>query len=363
MSYTDSLEFPFQQPPEFGSTLTVAPSIKWLRMPLPMSLDHINLYLIDVGDGWMIVDTGIRGDKVQRYWQQIFDNELDGKPIVGVTVTHMHPDHVGQAGWLTDTLQVPVYMTFGEYFSGRTFSGAPSKELAWTTERFLRNAGLNDEFIESFKRRERGFANIVEPMPVASNRLRDGDQLDWGETPWQVMIGEGHSPEHACLFNADKKVLLAGDQVIATITSNVSVLAIEPEANPLGLWLDSHQRFKCLPADTLVLPAHGLPFYGVQQRLQQLIDHHEDHMDALEAACVTPQTSVELLPVLFKRELDKSVILMALGECIAHLHLQMARGKIVRELNEDNVYLYRSVHDQVQPKQRVAEAEELQLRV
>jgi glyoxylase-like metal-dependent hydrolase (beta-lactamase superfamily II) len=364
MSNVDALDFPFTTPPEFGSTIEVAPGIKWLRMPLPMSLNHINLYLIDTGEGWLIVDTGMKGDDTQKYWQQIFDNNLDGKPIIGVLVTHMHPDHVGQAGWLTEKLRVPLYMSFGEYFSGRTFSESSGPSLAWTTENFLRRAGLADEFVESFRQRSRGFADIVEPMPVAFNRLREADELAFDE-PWKVMIGEGHSPEHACLYSDSKKVLLAGDQVIATITSNVSVLAIEPEANPLALWLESHERFKSLPDETLILPAHGLPFVGVQNRLQQLIDHHEDHLDTLEYTCITPHNSVDLLKVMFRRELDKSQIVLALGECIAHLHLLMARGKIKRKLEDNGVYSYTSVNKNISaPIRRDGRvSEEIQLRV
>jgi glyoxylase-like metal-dependent hydrolase (beta-lactamase superfamily II) len=167
------------------------------------------------------------------------------------------------------------------------------------------------------------------------------------------------------LYSASKKVLLAGDQVIATITSNVSVLAIEPEANPLALWLESHERFKVLPDDTLILPAHGLPFIGVQERLQQLIDHHEDHLDTLEYTCTTAHNSVELLKVMFRRELDKSQIVLALGECIAHLHLLMARGKMVRKLEDNGVYSYTSVNKNVpEPIKREGRVnEELQLRV
>jgi glyoxylase-like metal-dependent hydrolase (beta-lactamase superfamily II) len=201
-------------------------------------------------------------------------------------------------------------------------------------------------------------------MPVAFNRLREADVLTF-DGPWKVMVGEGHSPEHACLYSAGKKVLLAGDQVIATITSNVSVLAIEPEANPLALWLESHERFKVLPDATLVLPAHGLPFIGVQERLQQLIDHHEDHLDTLEYTSTTPHNSVELLKVMFRRELDKSQIVLALGECIAHLHLLMARGKMVRKLENDGVYSYTSVNKNVpEPIKREGRVnEEIQLRV
>lgn len=340
---TDSLKFPFENPPEFGTTLEIMPGIHWLRMPLPMALNHINLYLLEDGDGWFVIDTGMKLDDTRRYWEQIFEHSLQGKPIKGIVCTHLHPDHIGQAGWLTEHWQVPLYMTHGEYYAGRTFIAGPSENMSWMIAEFYLHAGMGRDELTAMRERAKGFGRIVEPLPGSFVRLREGQTLNWGGSGWQVFTGEGHSPEHACLFNAERKVMFSGDQIIANITSNVSVMATEPLANPLQLWLDSHERFKGLiPDDTLILPAHGLPFYGVQARLQQLIDHHEDHLDALEEACVQPSSAIELLPVLFKRELDETQINMALGECIAHLHLLLERGKVERLLEQD-VYKYRSL--------------------
>lgn len=340
------LTFPFAQPPAPGMTVGVADGIKWLRMPLPMALDHINLYLVDAGDGWVIVDAGLRGSETRELWERIFASELDGKPVVGVLSTHMHPDHVGQAGWLCERWQVPFYMTHGEYFCGRVFS-ASMDEAAWDTSRYYERSGLPTALMDEMRERRKGFGQLVERMPNSFNRLSDGDVLCWGERNWRVCVGEGHSPEHACLHDARGGVLLSGDQIIASITSNVSVMPTEPEGDPLSRWLASLTKFMSLPADTLVLPAHGLPFYGVRERLKQLIDHHEDHLDAIEEACLEPQSAYELLPVLFHRELDGSQMTLALGEALAHVQLLLRRGSLQREVGADGVYRYRTVDPQV----------------
>lgn len=339
----NALEFPFVELPANGETREVAPGVYWLRMGLPLALDHINLYLLEAGEGWYAVDTGMNLDSTRDSWELLFAGPMQGRPLLGVIATHMHPDHVGLAGWLCERFRVPLYMTFGEYFSARAYT-APPTNVSWTSEEFFRRIGLGDEFVGTLKRRMRGFGALVSELPGAYRRLLDGDILTIGAHRWRVVVGTGHSPEHACLYCETLGVLLAGDQVIAGITSNVSVMASEPEANPLAGWLDSHRKFMQLPADTLVLPAHNLPFRGLHQRLQALIDHHEDHMLAIEEACVQPKSVIELLPVLFARKIGDAEITMAIGECLSHLHLLMQRGRIERTLDAgQGIYRYRSI--------------------
>lgn len=337
-----ALQYPFERPPGPGEVIQVAEGVGWLRMPLPMALDHINLYLLEEDDGWWIIDTGIGGQVVQQLWQQVIDEALGGKPVKAVLVTHMHPDHLGQAGWLCDQHRVPLYMTFGEYFTARTYAKMDVDDLGWTTERYFRQAGLDDDFFIQMKTNWQGFKAVIEPLPGAYVRLRDGDVLTIGERRWRVLVGRGHSPEHACLFCEEDRLLLSGDQIIPRITSNVSVMPTEPEADPLTDWLESLARFeKLLPADTLVMPAHNTPFLGVQARLRYLQGHHVDHLSAIEAACLAPRTLVQLLPVLFERALEGSLMNMALGECLAHVNYLLQRGRLEKQ-EQDGVYYYQA---------------------
>lgn len=349
-----TLRFPFNTIPEFGTVKPVAPGVFWLRMPLPLALDHINLYLLEDGDSWVIVDTGIRSSDIQTHWQEIFDGELNIDSVSRVVVTHMHPDHVGQAGWLCDKFAAPLHMTRAEFYAARVMCSIP-EGLSWTAEQYMRRNGNTEQRIESVRNSKFRMSQMVESLPMAYTRMRGGDVLSIGGREWQVMIGEGHSPEHACLYCEEIGVLLSGDQIIASITSNVSVTPMEPEANPLADWIRTLKEFLVLPEDTLVLPSHNRPFYGLHERIQQLVSHHEDHMLALEQACVTAKTLPELLPVIFKRTLDDNQLGMAQGECIAHLHLLKQRGLLQRELREDGLYWYKT-HDADLPGKTLPES-------
>lgn len=348
------LTYPHSEVPAPGAVIQVAPGVHWLRMPLPMALDHINLYLLEDSDGWWIIDTGMALGDTEKLWQQIFDEVLGDKPVKAVLCTHMHPDHCGVAGWLCDTWKVPLYMTMGEYLSARSFSKMTVDDLSWTTEQYYRGAGMDADYLENMKKNFGGFGSVVKPLPGAYRRLEDSDYLTIGGVRWRVMVGSGHSPEHACLYSAALNVLISGDQVIPRITSNVSVSPMEPEANPLRQWLASHQHFlEELPADALVLPAHNTPFYGLHERLRFLVQHHEDHLLALEDACREPSSAKELLPVLFKRELDASTIGMALGECVAHLNYLTRRGQLRRDIDNTGCYRYVSVDETLEQRLRL----------
>jgi len=346
---TSPLKYLFDDVPAAGSLRQVAPGVQWLRMPLPMALDHINLYLLEDTDGWWIVDTGIGIGPTQQYWEQIFTSALGDKPVKAVLSTHFHPDHIGLAGWLCERWQVPFYMTRTEYLSGLSFSRVQREHFSWTSSQYFQRAGYSPDQIEDAQRRFNGFGEYIKPMPTSYRRLIDGTVLTINGHRWRVVVGRGHCPEHACLYSEAHNILISGDQVIPRITSNVSVMAEEPEANPLKDWFASHEHFlETLPADALVLPAHNAPFTGLHARLRHLIEHHEEHLLALEEACAeaaAAPTAMELLPVLFKRPLDVHSVALALGECIAHLNYLHQRGQLARDLNAAGQHTYRSIDD------------------
>jgi glyoxylase-like metal-dependent hydrolase (beta-lactamase superfamily II) len=340
---TDTLTHPWTAPPEPGDAIVVAPGIKWLRMPLPFALNHINLWLLEDEGGWVIVDTGIGLRPTREAWERVFAGELGGKPVTRVVVTHFHPDHMGNAGWLVDRWGVELWCTQAEFLSAH---------LAWRDgdgadfERRLahyRRHGFDEAAIENFRTRGNHYPRIVPTLAPQYRCMRDGDVLEIGGRKWQVLTVHGHAPEHACLWSREDGVLIAGDQVLPKITTNVSVWPDQPMGNPLRLYLDSLARFRPMARETLVLPSHGLPFVGLHARLDMLRRHHDDRLAETLDAVREPRTGVELIPRLFRRELDVHQLGFAIGEVLAHLHLLESQGAVARATDPAGAHRFRKL--------------------
>src|SRR6218665_184444 len=265
------LEYPFGAPPERGRVLEVAPGIHWLRLPLPFALNHINLWAIADDDGWALVDTGLRSDDTMRVWRELFANAAAPRPLPRVFVTHMHPDHIGMAGWLTRKFGARLWMTRLEYLTCRTMVADTGREAPADGIGFYRRAGWGPESIESYRVRFGNFGKYIHTLPDSYRRLRDGEELRIGAHTWRVVVGNGHSPEHACFHCRALKVLISGDQVLPRISSNVSVYPTEPDADPMADWYASLAKVKQeVPDDVLVLPSHNECFRGLHARIDAL---------------------------------------------------------------------------------------------
>lgn len=325
----DELDYPFEPPRADGSHVEIVPGLLWLRMPMPMTLDHINVYLLRDGNGWALVDTGLGIPATFELWEEIFARKLAGQPLTRVICTHCHYDHAGAAAWLQERFKVPLYMTHGEFMMMRSLMGPLPDPLPQAHRDFYASAGVTDEELDAMVGAMRKDP-FMPRQPSSYRRMRPGDLLQIGERVWKVVLGEGHSPEHACLYNEAEGILLAGDQVLPRITSNVMVGPIEPEGNPLKDWIDSLHRLHGLPEDTLVLPSHQGVFYGLHERLAQIRAHHEQQFAQIRAhlAEVGRATAAELVPVLFPRLRSPVDRLMALGETIAHLNLLKQAGEL-----------------------------------
>lgn len=339
-------DYAFDGEPPIGETWEVAPGVRWLRMPLPFKLDHINLWMLEDGDGWTIVDTGINTEETRDAWERVFVNTLDGKPVKRVIVTHFHPDHVGLAGWLTTKFNVPLWMPYTEWSTGRMLSFETGQTAGDVFHTFYKAAGFTGERLAQVDRRVGRYGGNISPIPAAIRRIGHGDDIAIGGHSWRVIEGNGHSPEHACLYCPDLGVLISGDQILPKISPNVSVWPQEPEGDPLARFLSSLERFRGLPADTLVLPSHNWPFRGLLERLDDLADHHVERLDEAQAACadrdaVGGATAVDVLEHLFKRELDTHQMFFAIGESLAHLHHLMTQGRVRRETDALGVYRFR----------------------
>ena len=333
-----SLEYPFPEIPAPGTTLQVAPGIHWLSMPLPFQLDHINLWLMeDAGGGWTVVDTGIGNEPTRTLWEPI----LEGKDVKRVIVTHYHPDHAGNAAWLCQRYGAELWMTQGEYLTAHAVRTSTAGYTADAVLAVFRRNGLDEKRAAAMAGGRNRYAALVPEFPFSYRRIIEGDELRVGKRGWRAIIGHGHAPEHLSLYSAEANTLIAGDMLLSTISTNVSVWSIDPEGDPLRLFLDSVARYRDLPEDVLVLPSHGKPFRGAHRRVRALEKHHEDRLGELtEALKEKPKSACELLAVLFRRPLDAHQTFFAMGEAIAHLHYLYYAGRATRRVEADGIMRY-----------------------
>ncbi len=330
------LDHPFDTPPETGTTRPVAPGVHWLRMPLPFALDHINLWLLEDGEGFTAVDTGIAMDAVKQAWK----SALAGRHLKRQIVTHFHPDHLGLAGWLESEYGAPLWMTQGEYLTASVIAaGLAPFDIPSMVALFARH-GLDSERCAALAARGNAYRRGVPVIPATFNPLFDGDTLRIGAHEWAVIVGHGHAPEHASLYCAELKVLIAGDMLLPRISTNVSAYAAAPELDTLKLYLDSIERLTALPEDTLVLPSHGRPFRGLHARVAELHAHHDARCADLLAACADgPRSAGDLLEVLFGRPIDDPhQTLFAMGEAIAHLNYLEYQNRLQRRSENGTIH-------------------------
>jgi len=337
------IAYAFDQSPDHGATMPVGSGIVWLRMPLPFTLGHINVWLLEDDGGWAIVDTGVNVDEARDIWEQTFRGAMQDRPVRRILVSHLHPDHVGCAGWLADRLDAPLWMSREEYFLCRILVADTGRETPPEGDKFYTAAGFRTDQMAYYHKMFGMFGKYVAELPESYTRLKDGDMLEIGAHSWEVIVGRGHSPEHVCLYSAQDNILISGDQLLPRISSNVSVYPTEPAADPLDDWLDSLSLLKRrIAPDVLVLPAHGRPFRGAHERLDALIAEHADSLTKLETACSEPQRAVDVFPSLFKSEIDRHNLIMATGESIAHLNYLVNKDRLTIERDDDGVDWYRS---------------------
>jgi len=341
----ESIHYEYDFTPETGEAVDILPGLKWLRLPLPFLLGHINVWLLQDGDGWAIVDTGIFTNTTREVWENVFREYLDDAPITRVLVTHLHPDHVGCAGWLCERFDIELSMSREEYLLCRILVSDTGVPAPAEGRRFYRAAGFSEENMDRYVELFGSFGKVVAPLPQSYRRLYAGLAFNIGHHEWQVITGRGHSPEHACLYCAELNVLISGDQILPTISSNVSVFPTEPAANPLAGWFDSLHKLKSLlPADLLVLPAHGKPFRGAHIRLDELILEHKTGLEKLRKLCREPKRAVDVFSSLFKSRITSSNLIMATGEAIAHLNYLCSRGELDISTDETGTNWYRTRH-------------------
>ncbi|MBD8657428.1 MBL fold metallo-hydrolase [Oxalobacteraceae sp. CFBP 13730] len=335
-----------------GEAIQIVPGLRWARMPLPFALDHVNLWLLQdnveqdgaTRTGWSLIDTGAGTDATRAAWEQLLAEGLDGQALVRLIATHCHPDHVGLAGWLCERFGAPFWTTTGEFGFMRMMAAAlPGVDGPSAIPHFERHGLRDAAMLDQMGSRRNYYPSLVPTVPLAYTRLQDDQNVTIGGQLWRVITGFGHSPEHASLYCATLNILVSGDMVLPRISTNVSVFAVEPDGNPLQLYLDSLGKFADLPEDVLVLPSHGKPFRGLHTRIRQLREHHVERLAEVIAACAVPQSAADIVPIMFRRPLDAHQLSFALGEALAHLHKLWYDGRLTRVADADGVLLFTQI--------------------
>jgi glyoxylase-like metal-dependent hydrolase (beta-lactamase superfamily II) len=317
-------------PPTPGVALELLPGLRWLRMPLPFALDHVNLWLLADEGGWTAVDTGFAAEPIRIAWEQV----LRDHTLVRLLVTHFHPDHLGLASHLQHLTGAPLWIPPQEYTTAQFFFHQLAGFSVAATARAFRSHGLPEAILQPLQAAGNTYRIGVPELPDTYHPIHPDQVLRVGDRDWRVITGHGHAPEHASLHCPELGVLISGDMLLPRISTNIGHSPGTPEADTLGRFLDSLERFRPLPADTLVLPSHGLPFRGIQRRIDQLQAHHASRCEALLGACRQgPRSAWDLLPTLFERAItDIHQTYFAMNEAIAHLIYLEKRGELVRHM-------------------------------
>lgn len=322
----------------------VAPGVWWLRLTLPFALDHVNVYILDDGDAWTVVDTGLADEATRTAWMDALSQLPDSKPVARVVATHHHVDHVGLARWFVEEFGAELLMTQREWLWGRLLAVDNFPDRPEAFARFFRHAGFSDEESAELVRQGDAYSRFVQPPPATYRRICDGDVLEVGGRRWQLLCCPGHSSEHLCLYDPQGRILLAGDHVLPTISPNIGIWPSDPDADPLSEYLTSLQRVAdVVHPETLVLPGHGAPFHGVKVRIDWLLDHHADRLLLVLDACRTPVTLRDVVPALFERALSDHQMVFAAGETAAHVNHLLRRGELKRIAGPDGTSLLHAV--------------------
>ncbi|AHM03108.1 Metallo-beta-lactamase family protein [Roseibacterium elongatum DSM 19469] len=336
------IRYPQETPPDPGDAVELADGVLWLRIPLPMALDHVNVFAFREDDGWAVVDTGLNTRRTREGWDAALSGPLKGQPVTRVLVTHHHPDHVGLAGWFqergAELLTTRTAWLFARMLTLDEQERATPEQIA-----FWQGAGMDAEILHQ-RRTERpfNFADVVHPMPLGFTQLRDGATIRLGGRDWIIRFGQGHAPDHATLWSTDGRLVIGGDQLLPSISPNLGVYATEPEADPVGDWMAACTALAPhATEDQLVLPGHKLPFFGLPDRMRQLIENHHGALERLRAHLADgPRTAGECFAPLFKRKIDSGTYGLALVEAVGHLNHLHALGEVRRTRRDDGAWLW-----------------------
>lgn len=339
----EEIRFPFQEEPEGLNFIEVAEGVLWFRQPLPMALKHINIYVIDEGDGWAVIDTGYDTKKSRALWESWIDGPLRGKPITKVFMTHHHPDHIGLIGWLRER-GAEVFASRTSFILSRMLLLDRQEEWPDAVVAFYKAAGMEEDVLRArLKERPFNFADCVYPIGTGFTGLQSGETLRLGGRRWRLKTGGGHAPEQVTFWSEDDPLVITADAVLPGISPNIGVYPTEPNADPLAEWFAACRMYlEMARADHLALPGHKRVFTGLPVRISQLIENHEAALMRLEEFIQTPRTAREAFDLLYRREIGPKEYGLALVEAVAHMNHLWHAQKAHRRLRDDGVWVFQA---------------------
>jgi glyoxylase-like metal-dependent hydrolase (beta-lactamase superfamily II) len=315
--------------PAPGAAVPLAPGLEWIRLPVPGSLGHINVWLLDDGDGLTLIDTGMNVPEARAAWEGPLAGVLAGRPLRRILCTHHHPDHAGLAGWLARRHGARVWMSAPEYdLVARAYREAGDAARAAERRQAYARDGLEVEDRWSRVLSGAGYLGVMSGCPEDVGILAAGDRFEAGGRAWQVLEFAGHTDGQLLLHDAEAGLLIVGDQVLPRISANVGIYPERRDGDPLASYLASFDALEALVPEPVVLPSHGEPFEGLRARIGVLRGHHMARLDAVERLCRAPVTAADAAQQLYRGALDPLNRMLALGETLAHLRLLETRGLV-----------------------------------
>jgi len=306
--------------------------LKQITLNLPFRLNHVNCFLAEGENGWKIIDTGLHNQETIDRWEK----ELAGKEITDIILTHYHPDHFGYAGALQEKTGANVWMSEIDEKNGKL---SWEKEAIAGLEQNYQRAGVPDDISRQMKNNTLEFIPRVTPYPTVNHHLKKKESVIIGKNEYEIIYAPGHSDGMVVFYNKENNLLLSADQILPKITPNISYW-FHGDPNPLKSYLESLDRLSELDAE-LVVPSHGKPFYGANDRIREIQNHHDDRLNVTLESMSEGGTVYEVCQKLFPKTLTVHETRFAIGETLAHLEYLRDKEECEREMSEKEYVYYR----------------------
>lgn len=324
-------------PPKPGGAVELYPGIVWARIQLPFRPGWVNVWLLEDRGRWTIVDCGFDWEPAREGWKSLL--HALGDPVVSqILVTHAHFDHVGLSGWLRDRFgatsgMAPIEFEYVQFIRSDWDLGR--------FKQFFRAAGCTETMVEEFAGWKEWAQRAVEAVPIDYIPLHAGDEILIGGRTWRLLCSGGHSRGQLAFWCERDAILIGGDIVLPRIHASIGVSPSDSKTDPVADALAGWRALRYLPADTAVLPSHGVPFTGLHARLDQHEAQCRQRLECLLETCSARSVSASDAMTLVYGNVVPSSPRIAVCEMQAYLNYLEIEGQISRSMFADGVARYR----------------------